>query len=188
MAGSEDKKSGKSALIFLLIPALIAIGGGIGLGYYLGDLKKSDGAPSHDRQAEAQGASADSTGAKGAHGGHESGHGGSGDSHGKTKSDEAPVKLTLKPMPAIVGNLATPPTALIRIQSSILYDVAKLQNPDIFISELSSDILAFLKTLSISSIQGAEGLRQLNEDLTDRAAIRSNHAVREVIIESMVIQ
>ncbi len=54
--------------------------------------------------------------------------------------------------------------------------------------EITGDVLAFLRTLTLSQIEGASGLRQLREDLNERVAIRSSGRVRELIIQTLVVQ
>ena len=48
--------------------------------------------------------------------------------------------------------------------------------------------LAYLRTLSMAQIEGASGLQHLREDLNERVAIRTKGAVRELIVESLVVQ
>lgn len=50
------------------------------------------------------------------------------------------------------------------------------------------DTLVFLRTLTVSMVEGSLGLIYLREELTDRARIRSRGKVKDVIIRSMVIQ
>jgi flagellar FliL protein len=45
-----------------------------------------------------------------------------------------------------------------------------------------------MRTLSEAQIGGASGLQHLREDLNERAAIRSGGLVRELIIQTLVVQ
>ena len=55
-------------------------------------------------------------------------------------------------------------------------------------AQISEDMVSYLRTLSPAQIEGARGLQYLREDLNERAAIRSSGKVRELIIETLVIQ
>jgi flagellar FliL protein len=48
--------------------------------------------------------------------------------------------------------------------------------------------LGFLQTLSVLQLGGPSGLQHLREDLNDRAIVRSDGRVRELVIESIVVQ
>jgi hypothetical protein len=74
------------------------------------------------------------------------------------------------------------------LQAAIVYDPKGMEHPEKLIAELMSDITAFLRNMTLPALEGSEGLRRLQEDLTERAVTRSNRKVREVIIETMVVQ
>ncbi len=94
----------------------------------------------------------------------------------------------LRDLPPIIANLADPPDAWVRIQASLVFDGAAPQKPDVVAAEIAQDILAFMRTVTLAEIAGASGLQHLREDLNERAAIRSNGAVRELILQTLVVQ
>lgn len=96
--------------------------------------------------------------------------------------------MRLKELPPVITNLGTPETSWVRLQASIVYDAKAVPQPDLLVTELMSDLVTFLRTISLASIEGPEGLRRLHEDLSERAAIRSEGRVREFIIQALVIQ
>jgi flagellar basal body-associated protein FliL len=96
--------------------------------------------------------------------------------------------LKLKELPPIVTNLGDPSSAWVRLQAAIVYDPASTSDIEILSSQIRSDIVGFLRATSLSSVQGAEGLRRLHEDLSDRATVRSGNRVKEFIIETVVFQ
>jgi len=112
-----------------------------------------------------------------------------GGGHGATgkKAAEA-VGSVVRELAPIVTNLGKPETSWIRLQAAIVYDPKELQHPEKLIAELTSDVTAFLRTATLESLEGSEGLRRLQEELSERAAIRSERKVREFIIETMVVQ
>lgn len=107
---------------------------------------------------------------------------------GDEKKAAEPDVLEVKELPPIVTNLGEPESSWIRLQAAIVYDPKEMQHAEKLIAELMADVTAFLRTATMSSLEGAEGLRRLQEELTERAAIRSERRVREFIIETMVVQ
>ncbi|MGO9007091.1 MAG: flagellar basal body-associated FliL family protein [Beijerinckiaceae bacterium] len=91
-------------------------------------------------------------------------------------------------LPPIVTNLADPPDAWVRLQAAIVFDTKAVPAPDVLAAQISEDFLGFLKTLTVGQIGGASGLQHLREDLGERASIRSEGRVRELIIETLVVQ
>jgi flagellar FliL protein len=88
----------------------------------------------------------------------------------------------------VVTNLAAPEGAWVRLQASIVYDKTALHNADAVAAQIDDDALAYLKTLSVAQIQGASGLQAVREDLNERASIRSDGHVQELVIEMLVVR
>ncbi len=55
-------------------------------------------------------------------------------------------------------------------------------------AEIKADIIAYLRTLSTAQIEGASGLQHLREDLNERVSLRTKGAIRELIVEALVVQ
>lgn len=177
--GSEHRRSSSSQVVVAVaVTTVLGVGGGGLLGL---ELAKEQGAtltahePVPDPALAASGV--------GAHGGH------------KAPTDDAvgakgavQPKLKLAELAPIVTNLAPTEAGWVRLQAAIVYDPRQFPQADLLTSQVSADIVAFLRTLTLASIEGADGLRRLSEDLTDRAAIRSQGGVREVIIQALVVQ
>ncbi len=96
--------------------------------------------------------------------------------------------LDLRELAPIVTNLADPPEARIRLQAAIVFTSKAISKPDVVAAQIGEDILGFIRTLSLAQVGGASGLQHLREDLTERAAIRSDGQVRELIIQALVVQ
>lgn len=96
--------------------------------------------------------------------------------------------MSLLDLPPIITNLADPATAWIRLQAAIVYDNKAVAKPDMLAAEIGEDVLAYMKTVTLAQIGGASGLDHLREDLNERAAIRSEGHVRELIIQTVVVQ
>jgi flagellar protein FliL len=91
-------------------------------------------------------------------------------------------------LPPVVTNLADPPDAWVRLQAAIVIDTKAVPQPDVLAAQIAEDYLGFLKTLTVAQIGGASGLQHLREDLSERAAIRSEGRIRELVIQSLVVQ
>lgn len=94
----------------------------------------------------------------------------------------------LKELVPVVTNLVSPEGASIRLQTAIVYDRTDAAEMDVIGREVGDDILAFVRTLSLTQLQGASGLQALRDDLNERAALRSGGKVRELLIEMLVVR
>ena len=56
------------------------------------------------------------------------------------------------------------------------------------VAQIAEDIIAFLRTVTLVQIQGASGFQHLREDLNDRVRVRSGGKIRDLVIQSMIIE
>lgn len=99
--------------------------------------------------------------------------------------------IVLVKLNPITTNLMTPDTVFIKIEASLVLPKDVAADPgavEVLTAEISQDILAFLRTVTLAQLQGPAGLQNLREDLNDRVGIRSENKVRELILETMVVQ
>ncbi|BBU61630.1 hypothetical protein MSC49_15650 [Methylosinus sp. C49] len=180
-AETHSSSSGQLALA-LIVATVLGAGGGGFLGFTLtGDpataAKSGEPAPAESAAPKKSAEPVDK------------GHGGHGAAAPSEGAKDAPLaKMKLKELAPIVTNLAVPETGWVRLQASIVYDSQAVPQPDILISQVTADIVAFLRTMTLASLEGSDGLRRLHEDLTDRAATRSEGHIQEVIIQALVVQ
>lgn len=99
----------------------------------------------------------------------------------------APGRI-LRDLAPIVTNLANPPDAWVRFEGGIVLDAAAAKQSDLLAGQIASDILAYLRTVGLAQLQGANGLAYLREDLNERARQRSEGKVRDIIIQTLVVQ
>lgn len=99
-----------------------------------------------------------------------------------------PPNVNVKTLPAVVTNLAAPERAWIRLEVALLMENEQSPEANVLATAISEDILAFLRTVSLQQIEGASGFQHLREDLNDRVRIRSGGKVRDVIIQTMVVE
>ncbi|CAN2533799.1 hypothetical+protein [Methylocapsa aurea] len=187
-AESHSSSSGQLVLALVVATALGAGGGGF-LGFTLTGDTAATAKPSANEPSAAEPQQHESAppkkSAEPADKGH-GGHGAAAPAEGAAKDGAA--KMKLKELAPIVTNLAVPETGWVRLQASIVYDSQAVPQPDILVSQVTADIVAFLRTMTLTSLEGSDGLRRLHEDLTDRAAIRSEGHIQEVIIQALVVQ
>lgn len=102
---------------------------------------------------------------------------------------DAPVaELGSIDLPPVVTNLAAPPDIWVRIEGTLLFEGKILPQGEALAGQISGDILAFMRTQSLSQIQGVAGFQHLRQDLNERVVTRSEGRVRELIIKSLVVQ
>ena len=106
----------------------------------------------------------------------------------KSGASNLEASSKLLDLPTVVTNLGSPQETWIRLEASMLIDPKAAPQSEALSAEISGDILAFLRTTSLSQIQGAAGLQNLRDDLNERASIRSGGSVKELIIRTLVIQ
>jgi flagellar FliL protein len=94
----------------------------------------------------------------------------------------------LRKLSPIVTNLAAPANNWARVEASMVTESLNDEEAGILAAHISEDIVAYLRSASVAQFEGARGLQHLRDDLTERANVRSSGKVRELIIETMVIQ
>jgi flagellar FliL protein len=97
-------------------------------------------------------------------------------------------ETSVRELPPIIANLAEPSDAWVRVQASIVFDGKAVPKPDLLAAEIGEDVLGFMRTLSAAQLGGASGLQHLREDLNERASTRSGGLVRELIVQTLVVQ
>lgn len=110
-----------------------------------------------------------------------------GEEHGeKGAAGEATGVMEL---PAIVTNLSDSPDSWVRLQAAALIDshIPPTQ-PPLTPQELAADLLALVRTFPLERFRGPSGFLHLHEDLKERASLRSNGRIRDIVVYTLVIQ
>ncbi|GLR85187.1 flagellar basal body-associated FliL family protein [Bradyrhizobium iriomotense] len=94
----------------------------------------------------------------------------------------------LRKLSPVVTNLAAPANNWARIEASMVTDSMNDEEAGILAAHISEDIVAYLRSATAAQFEGARGLQHLRDDLSERAHVRSSGKVRELIIETLVIQ
>lgn len=165
---ADEAAPAKSSIVgtligFLLVTALAAATG-IAVAWQLQAMKQGAAA----KQADAQGAA----GSKG--------HGG---------KPQLAAGTVIKPLPTILTNLADQGSkkTWVRLDLAVLLPHDTPQENEM-VAVLAQDIIAFLKTVSTTQIEGPAGFQGLREDLEDIVRIRSQGKARGMVIRTFVIE
>lgn len=162
----EAKGSG-GMVIGLLLASVIAAGGGVYLGY--SQFGKSEEPAKHAK----------------------------GGAHGKDEKSSKDAKFAegsrVRDLAPITTNLAGTPSAWIRLEASILLSPEAAEDPkpdeeQILLRAINEDVVAYLRTLQVATIQGPSGFQSLREDLDERVRLRSEGRAQELIIQSMILE
>jgi flagellar FliL protein len=95
---------------------------------------------------------------------------------------------SLVDLPPIVTNLANPSDTWVRLEAAIVFDPKSLPHPDVVAAEIATDELAYLRTISVQELQGPIGLENIRQDLRDRALVRSNGKIIDLLLKTLVLQ
>jgi flagellar protein FliL len=94
----------------------------------------------------------------------------------------------LRRLPTVVTNLMSSTGAWARLEASLVLDDVRDGDADALAAHITEDITAYLRTVALPQLEGVRGLQYLREDLNERAKVRSGGKVRELIIETLVVQ
>jgi flagellar FliL protein len=183
---ASESSAGKGALLGIVLASLLAIGLGVSTGWYLSQrmnlTKGQDPAagPASDGQtgsrSNAESTQADATAASGS---------------GSPNAKLTPVQgsglskaLALSP---IMTSIAKPQSTWIRLEAALIV-ASDEHGVDDQLSQVGDDMLAYLRTVELSQIEGPSGLRFLKDDLLDRARTRTGGQVRDVVIKTLVVE
>lgn len=93
--------------------------------------------------------------------------------------------LSLKTLSPVITNLAAPERTWVRLEASI---VTEGEQSDLMAAQITEDIVAYLRTVTLQHIQGASGFQYLREDLSERMRVRSGGKVRDLVIQSLIVE
>lgn len=88
----------------------------------------------------------------------------------------------------VIANLASPSQMWIRLETAIIFNKDEVSDVARLKTEVTGDILAFVRTVTVGELQGASALNHLRDDLNERVRFQTAGAVEELIIEAMVLQ
>ena len=102
---------------------------------------------------------------------------------------KAPVAkpAEVRPLATIVTNLRDPPTLYVRLEAVV---VLEPNTPDsaALAAKIGDDLVGYLRTVSLSELDGPTGFQYVREDLRKRSVQLGAGKVRELLLQSFVIQ
>jgi len=96
--------------------------------------------------------------------------------------------MVVKQIDPVITNLASPSDTWIRLETAMVFKNGAIENPDLMAADLRQDMVAYARTMNLAQLEGPSALQHLREDLNERAALRSDGHVSELIIQTLVVQ
>lgn len=173
-AGEEDNGGKKSGLMMTLVGAGIATIVAAGAGWFIGGMlapqsieMQEAAQPSEEAQAQTQSNNNDDGGDE------------------EVLPEVGAPGPNLIVMQSLTTNIAYPEEKWIRMEVSL---VVKETPDDELVELIHQDMLAYLRTLSLQQLQGARGFRYVREDLRERAILRSEGIVENILVRTFVVE
>jgi len=94
---------------------------------------------------------------------------------------------SLKPLPVILTNLADQVRTGVRLEGHALLRDASDDDPEL-VARIVQDVVALLRTMELRHLEGASGLSALREELAERARLRSDGRVSEILIQGLIVE
>jgi flagellar FliL protein len=88
-------------------------------------------------------------------------------------------------LPSITTNLAAPVETWVRMDVSLLLDAPL---PTETVEAIHQDLLTFMRTVKMHQVEGASGFLHLKADLQERAAMRGDGHVKDVLIRTLLYE
>jgi flagellar FliL protein len=96
--------------------------------------------------------------------------------------------MGLKPLAPIVTNLASPERTWVRLEASLVMEGDQSPEAKMLATQITEDIVAFLRTVPLTQVQGPSGFQHLREDLKDRVRVRSSGKAHDLVIQALIIE
>ncbi|WP_292897015.1 MULTISPECIES: flagellar basal body-associated FliL family protein [unclassified Nitratireductor] len=88
-------------------------------------------------------------------------------------------------MDPITTNLAEPSEVWVRAELSLVFE----GEPDpAMAAAIHQDLFAYLRTVKLRQVETASGLQHLRSDLAERASIRSEGAVKQILFRALLFE
>ncbi|MBY8917665.1 flagellar basal body-associated FliL family protein [Nitratireductor sp. L1-7-SE] len=88
-------------------------------------------------------------------------------------------------MEPITTNLAEPSEIWVRAELSLVFE----GEPDpVVAAAIHQDLFAYLRTVKLRQVETASGLQHLRSDLAERASIRSEGAVKQILFRALLFE
>jgi flagellar FliL protein len=113
---------------------------------------------------------------------------GKGEAAGAPVKSRFPANVSLRTLPPIVTNLAAPTSTWVRLEASLVMDGEASSEGNALAAQIAEDIVVYMRTVRLAQIEGASGFQHLREDLSDRIRVRSGGKVRDLVVQSFIVE
>ena len=93
----------------------------------------------------------------------------------------------VRPLAPIVTNLREPSTLYVRLEAVVVFEPNTLDLAALA-AKIGDDLVSYLRTVSLSELEGPTGFQYVREDLRKRSVQLGGGKVRELLLQSFVIQ
>ena len=100
---------------------------------------------------------------------------------------DAQTNSEVRPLAPIVTNLGSPADTFVRLQAAIVLEL-NTPNSDALAAKVGDEIVAYLRTVPITEIQGPTGFQFLREELKRRAVQLGGGKIHDFLITTFVIE
>ncbi|MGO8952839.1 MAG: flagellar basal body-associated FliL family protein [Rhodomicrobium sp.] len=93
----------------------------------------------------------------------------------------------VKPLAPIIANLGNPPQTYVRLEAAVVLE-PDTRDSAALAAKIEDDFVAYLRTVSITEIQGATAFQYFREDLKRRAVQQGGGKVRDLCLHAFVVE
>lgn len=106
---------------------------------------------------------------------------------GGSKHMETGTGASLVALDPIFANLAEPKNVWMRLEAALLIKPGTKER-DVLVTQLSQDLMQFLRTVKLAQLEDASGLQFLRDDLNDVVRTRSGGQVSEILVKGLIVE
>lgn len=93
----------------------------------------------------------------------------------------------VRTLPPIIANLGNPPEIFVRLQAALVFE-PNTPDSNALATKVGDDIVTYLRTVSLTEIQGPTGYQYLREDLKKRAILLGGGKIQDFLITAFVVE
>ena len=111
------------------------------------------------------------------------------DGEGGTAEEEEPKgPFTVVRLQPVVTNLSGSEDIWVRFEGSMLFDSKSEENPDLLATKLAQHVLAYLRTLKLTDLQGNGAVNAIVEDLNEIATTVTAGQAQGILVSGLVFE
>ncbi|MEL6750553.1 MAG: flagellar basal body-associated FliL family protein [Pseudomonadota bacterium] len=103
----------------------------------------------------------------------------------KAESEQETAQRTLTALPALLTNLAPPGDTWVRLEASLMSEESI---DDETLADIQRDVLAYLRTVHLSQVEGATGYLDFRDALEERARLHSGDPDMRFLVRTLLFE